>query len=305
VDVIDRRTLLEFTRGTDRYGPARFHGWLRDRVERSGASTDATSLSITGDADASATFAAIEIAPLPTAELGDLVGQSAVKGLRRRLDPLAAGPAGDQALRRLLWDLPVALMVSGQSFLVDHPSLEAPTSGIPTAGVDQCSGWRAGGEMLTLIDRSHGVLRMQLSDELVGDDHLGDEAPGTLVPMATRRRRRLTVAIDDGRLAIRDHHRDSYADPDGVERGLHHWIVEASARAEDHLIESIEVSSRALPWLECPSAAHSAQRLVGLALEDVEGVVGVDFTGIATCTHLNDTLVALSSVPEMLRLVDP
>ena len=301
--VIERHVLLEVQPGSGAMSPKRFLATLTDTV--AGADEPVCSLLLRGGTDEASELVDLELEGASTPLLATLAGQSSMRGLRRRLDPLREGPPELVALRRLLWDLPIALMISSQALMVDHPAIPAPMpmlGGMP--GVDQCSGWRRGGQMLTLIEEGGGVLRTELSDEIITDDHLGDPLPLPLAPMATRRRRRIRVGRVAGRLELLDHQRDSYADPDGVERALHHWIVRGEAAGEPPTIESIAVESRALPWRECPAAAGSAQRLVGRPLADAEGLVGAEFTGITTCTHLNDTLVALSSIPELLGALE-
>jgi hypothetical protein len=297
--VVERRVLIEVQPGTGSFPPRDFRASLHDYVDDSTEPT--CSLALRGATDAAGELVDLELEGAETPLLESLVGQSAMRGLRRRLDPLRGGPPELIALRRLLWDLPIALMISSQALMVDHPAIPAPTPMTSAlVGADQCSGWRRGGQMLTLIERSGGVLRTQLSDEVVTDEHLGDPAPLSLAPLASRRRRRIRARREADEVEFLDHQRDSYADPDGVERALHHWIVRGQAGGEPPAVEAISVESRALPWLECPAAAGSAQRLVGRPLAEVEGLVGAEFSGITTCTHLNDTLVALSSIPELL-----
>ena len=57
---------------------------------------------------------------------------------------------------------------------------------------------------------------MAPSPILVGDDHLGDPEPVTLVPFGTRRRRRLQVWFAGTDIIMNDVQRDSYADEDGT-----------------------------------------------------------------------------------------
>jgi len=58
-----------------------------------------------------------------------------------------------------------------------------------------------------------------------------------------------------------------------------------------------------LPWQECPAAAASAQRLVGIDLAEVVARVRADFVGPSTCTHLNSTLRALADLQALQRLL--
>jgi hypothetical protein len=191
----------------------------------------------------------------------------------------------------MLWDLPILVQVGSQTYLLDHPGARAdPVIGL--SGADQCSGWRTGGEMLTQISNANGVLRMPLTPEVA------DPWEPRLGAMATRRARTMTVAGPDP-VEVRATYRDSYADPDGVERALHEWVVEARLDDADRIAE-ISAAPGQLPWLECPFAGQSAARLAGLRLCDIEATVAADFAGTSTCTHLNDTLRSLTEVPDLL-----
>jgi len=297
---LERRSVLEVARGSIGPGPVSFRGELHDELRHGDEVQVLDSVLLSGRADDSWLLEELAVEGGIGPSAAHLVGQSVLRGFRRQLDPLKEGTANEQAMRRMMWDFPLALMVNGQTSSLDHPALEAPQPMGQLPGVNQCSGWRAGGDMLTSIEKAGGVLRMKLSDELVGDEHLGDTNPPPLAPMASRRRRQVQVRLERDELVIRDRFRDSYSDPDGIERALHHWIVDVRAGVDDHVITRVEVTSMALPWLECPSAGGSGARLVGERLDDAEVLVGTEFKGITICTHLNDTLVMLSGVPELL-----
>jgi hypothetical protein len=116
---------------------------------------------------------------------------------------------------------------------------------LDTPGVNQCAGWVAGGEMMTLIKDNDGLLEMDPSIHVITDDHLGDPHPHPLVPNATRRRRRYEVELDGDDLRLVVNQRDSFATPDGVERVLHWWKLHLVAGAEDHIVRSIEADALA------------------------------------------------------------
>ena len=305
MDVVQRRSVLEVDPAPGFESPARFSGLLDDVAIVKGHHEPILELGIKGQTAQGALLEQLEIEGAEPSLVASLVGTSAVSGLRRRLAGLVDAGDRGKALRRLLWDLPIGLRVSSQAMLLDHPAITPPPPmGIHEAGVDQCAGWQRGGEMLQLIEVSGGALPMQLSDEVVGDDHLGHLGPPSLPALATRRRRLLRVDRGAGGLRVHARHRDSYADPDGVERALHHWVVDVIAGAEDQVITAVSVRSLSLPWRECPSAAGSGQRLVGRRFAELESLVPLEFTGTSTCTHLNDTFVSLAGVPELLAELD-
>jgi hypothetical protein len=301
VEVVQRRSVLEVDPDPGFESPVTFSGLLDDVTIIGERHEPMLALSIRGRTAQGTLLEELELKGDDPGLVSSLIGTSAVKGLRRRLAGLLDAGDGGRALRRLLWDLPMGLRVSSQAMLLDHPAITPPPPmGVHEAGVDQCAGWQRGGEMLRLIESSGGALPMQLSDEVVGDDHLGHLGPPALPALATRRRRLLRVDRADGVLRVHARHRDSYADPDGVERALHHWVVDVIAGAEDQVITAVSVRSLALPWRECPSAAGSGQRLVGRSFTELEELVPAEFTGTSTCTHLNDTYVSLAGVPELL-----
>lgn len=220
-----------------------------------------------------------------------LIGRRVASGFRAALSNLSTTPE-HRLLRRMMWDLPILVQVGSQTFLLDHPGARAdPVIGL--SGSDQCSGWRTGGQMLTQISHSNGVLRMPLTPEVA------DPQEPRLAAMATRRARTLTVTRFDP-VEVKATYRDSYADPDGVERALHEWVVQAKLDGDATRIAAIRATPGQLPWRECPFAGQSAGRLVGLRFADIEGKVAADFTGTSTCTHLNDTLRTLAEVPDLL-----
>jgi hypothetical protein len=219
-----------------------------------------------------------------------LVGRRVASGFRAALSNLTTTP-DHRLLRRMMWDLPILVQVGSQTLLLDHPGARAdPVIGL--SGADQCSGWRSGGEMLTQISNANGVLRMPLTPEV------SDPWEPRLAPMATRRARTMTVTGTDP-VEVKATYRDSYADPDGVERALHEWMVDVRL---DDAVRIAEINARPgqLPWLECPFAGQSARALAGLRLSDIEAKVAADFNGTSTCTHLNDTLRSLTEVPDLL-----
>jgi hypothetical protein len=250
--------------------------------------------------DAAATLLSLETTPSSEASAA-LVGRRVAGGFRAALGDLRSGSARTRFLRRLLWDLPILAQVSHQTALLDHPAIDGDVR-VPVAGADQCSGWRSGGEMLTRIASHDGVLRMELGPS-VRQPLLPAEIWGgtleALAPWATRRARATAVSRTAAGVEVRLWFRDSYADPDGVERALHQWWVSAVLDGRGRLT-GVSGTAGQLPWLECPWAAHSALALEGLEPEAVEHAVAQDFRGIGTCTHLNDTLRTLAELPDLL-----
>ncbi len=250
-------------------------------------------------ADALLTAFSASYAPVP-----DLVGRSAGRGFRAALDPLAQHGAPGRQLRRLLWDLPILVQVAGQTALLDHGRARAEMQ-LSRRGTDQCSGWRAEGQMMRQIDRNAGVLVMPLGPITIERSLAARWIPSLpdLPPMATRRSRVLWVEPRDAnRVDLTVQFRDSYADPDGIQRALHEWTIRTSLVGEGDAATFAEfaIDAGRLPWVECPIAGGSANRISGRAPAEVEAAVGAEFAGISTCTHLNDTLRTLAEVTDLL-----
>ena len=237
----------------------------------------------------------------------ELLGRTAGRGFRAALQPLiASGPTG-RLLRRVLWDLPILAQVAGQTALLDHDAARAEMT-FNRRGTDQCSGWRADGEMMQRVDRNAGILVMPLGPRTargLTEPWLGRQ-PG-LAPMATRRERVLEVGRRDpaGRVPVTVRYRDSYADPDGLSRALHEWTVHTVLLGSaDARFGKFTVEAGRLPWVECPAAGLSAHRLEGQAIADVEQMIGAGFAGVSTCTHLNDTLRGLAELPDLVASLE-
>jgi len=163
---------------------------------------------------------------------------------------------------------------------------------------DVCIGWAADGPVVETIKTTgrNAVPFGPAAPSLEGSDPLGWHEHGPLSTTSVRRRRRTDVraASDVDGLEVEHHFRDSYADVD-TERVMHEYLVHATFDHERRLT-ALGVDPRVLPWRECPEALASAQRIIGVALDEIAAEVRNELTGATTCTHLNSTLRALSDV---------
>ncbi|MGX7680043.1 DUF2889 domain-containing protein [Jatrophihabitans sp. DSM 45814] len=244
---------------------------------------------------------------LDLAAFKTLEASSATSGFRRRMTQVHEGVAGSLLAHRLLDDVPILLRVSGQARLVEHPALPAlaplaplTVRGTEVPGADQCEGWRADGTMVQRIINRGGNLTMALGEAVQPDAAHWSDQPA-LPAMATRRRRRVEVDRHaDGHKHARTYFRDSYADPDGVERGLHSYHLQTDVTA-DGVIEDIDAIGVILPWPECWQAAGSATALAGVSLATVDNTARTTLVGLGTCTHLTDTLRTLGDIALLSR----
>ncbi len=232
-----------------------------------------------------------------------LVGCQVASGFRRAaVDAVPDSRRAADLLYLLLDDLPVATLVSGYALqragLVPEMSRErlAPT-------VDLCSGWRAGGTLMQVVEAS-GAPPMTLgppaptlarADDADAWHQLPDAAPRTV-----RRRRRIDLIARGDGLHVDAMFRDSHFDDDGTESVVHEYALRAAIDASTFAIIEAEATPHVLPYVECPSAAASTARLVGLHLDEIRDRVRSEFVGTSTCTHLNDLLRSLEDVRALL-----
>jgi len=127
----------------------------------------------------------------------------------------------------------------------------------------------------------------------------------SLPPHGMRRQRRLDVVAPDepgSPYRFDVHFRDSHMDADGVEEVVHEYAVEGAIAGDGTVVE-IHADPRVLPWLECPQAGASAQRLTGRSVNGLRSFVRKTFVGTTTCTHLNDTLRGLADLERLVAML--
>lgn len=239
--------------------------------------------------------------------LEDLVGRPGGPGFRRAVAThLPDAVEGGTRLGLLLDEVPVTLLVSSASLGRRGLIPLAPGRASSSEGI--CAGWRVGGDMVRVIDVGdqpyfgEGPYAGALEDP---DDPLAWHELPPLPPTAMRRLRRLDlVGTGDADLpfAVDVLFRDSYCEADGRQSGVHEYGVTATLGA-DGTVASIEAVPHTLPSPDCPAAAASAHRLVGMPLENVREHVRRSFVGESTCTHLNDTLRSLGDLAALRGLV--
>ena len=318
-----RTSHVDVNRGGDRWGgEAVITGTARDVFTlRSGEPVvaDAT-LTIRVDGPSGAVVAITSDPPVP--ELQALIGVPMLVGFRRAMTRAAASEAeGATRLHRLLDDAPLAFLVSGHAMLLDDElgprAPEGEGEGAAPAGagrrgglrtVDLCAGWQQGGALLQILDETGGIPHSlgPLAPTLGSpDDPWAWHERPPLAPKVTRRTRRLDVVPvqEEGVARLDVHFRDSYGDLEGRERSVHEYTLTGEVELATEQIRAAAAVPRALPWTECPQAAGSASRLVGLELRQLPDLVRKEMTGITTCTHLNDTMRSLADASALLATV--
>ncbi|MEY2448683.1 MAG: hypothetical protein QOH79_2159 [Acidimicrobiaceae bacterium] len=232
-----------------------------------------------------------------------LVNIAAASGFRSAVDrALPDQREATTLLYQLLDDVPVATLVSG--FALQNAGYKQKGVAVPQQKADICSGWRTGGTiMIELTSRGQvppatGPVAPDIEDV---DDPIGWHRMAPLSRGGMRRRRRLDVTLG-ALLHVDAMLRDSHVDDAGLETVVHEYAVSASVDPDGFVVRAISARPHVLPWMECPSAALSAQRLVGQQVQGLRDQIRTSFLGVETCTHLNDLLRTLTDVPALALL---
>lgn len=234
-----------------------------------------------------------------------VLGATAGAGFRKRV--VTADPDLPSLLHQLLDDVPVTTLISGMSWAAEAQRTGQQTggglSGRAVFGRDNCAGYATGGTVMLQRDGDGipplptGPLALPLTTD---DPWAWHDLPE--LPAHGMRRTRRTDVVPGPRPRVDVFYRDSWMRPDGVQTVIHEYTVDAEIDPGRGELVSCRATPLVLPWLECPRAAASAQRLAGVALDGLRRHVRTTFAGPSTCTHLNDTLRSLEDVPELLAL---
>jgi hypothetical protein len=246
-------------------------------------------------------IAAIAVDP-PAAGVDRLVGVRASSGFRQAVDE-AVPDARTHPLRfQLLDDVPTALLVSGYAIQAGGVKMR-PGGGPRLQHPDLCAGWATGGTILVEMDAT-GQAPVVTGPEAPSlrrdDDDIAWHQTTALPANSMRRSRRLDLWEQHGVIAVDCFFRDSHVDAQGLETAVHEYTVTASIDPETMRFLSCDTAVGALPWLECPGAVASSQRLIGAPAEGLRPWVRETFVGPSTCTHLNDTLRSLEGVATLV-----
>jgi hypothetical protein len=231
----------------------------------------------------------------PVDGFGDLLGRTVGRGFRAVVDGLCEPGTLTWVL---LSELPVATLLSGYASLytgrLHSPLSDAYIDHLP---VDICAGWAEPASFVVQI-RTTREMPTPAGPVSPPDDPGEWHAMALLEPGQMRRQRLLQR---DG-AEVWAMFRDTYARANGVVTVLHEYSVEATMSSDDGVerIASCVATPRVLPWGECPQAAASASRLVGHRVADLRRLVKDEFTGISTCTHLNDLLASLAQADHLV-----
>lgn len=247
----------------------------------------------------------VELRPDPHG-VADVVTGVPVAKVRHALDRHVPELARSGSLIALLLDeIPVAALISG-SALARSGAIATPSGGrSPMIGI--CAGWVEGGAMARSVEE--GELRYLGQGPPAPSLHPPDDDEAwhemeDLPPGGMRRRRRLDLLPGDP-TRIDVLFRDSFIEANGVETAVHEYGIDLTVDPGSRRVQAIAAIPHVLPGPECPNAADSAQRLVGLTLAELRPHVRATFAGVPTCTHLNDALRSIGDLDSLLAHLVP
>jgi hypothetical protein len=309
---VRRTTAITSVRPDGLQGPLHQHGLGRDVVTASdGAPTvaaDAETHLLT-EYTQGMLIREIDVAPaVPGADA--FVGARAGGGFRKVLD-LQTGAERGSLPYLLLDDVPGATLVSGMamSIAADEGRVDLDSwrdrvnkTEIRLQQADICAGWQTGGTLLANLEdgRPPVLLGPDAPDIRDAGDPGGWVGFDPLPAYSTRRIRRLDVWRGAGSghdvVHVDVFFRDTCTDGDARETVVHEYTVDATVDAETMVITACAAQARVLPWVECPQAVGSADRLAGWIVDDLRPEARTKLVGPSTCTHLNDVLRGLEDV---------
>jgi hypothetical protein len=238
----------------------------------------------------------------PEADVSALVGVSIFSKFRSAIEKALPGEADSHHVRfQLLDELPAAILGSGRALRVAGLGMGISSEG-RSLPVDICSGWAAGGTLLSGYSELGPPLHRgpQAPSFALSGDELAWHDVAVLRPHATRRARRLDIWEEGGRGWADAFFRDSHVNAEGVETITHEWTLRAELDLETRSFASGAARSGPLPYPECPGAGASADRLAGMPFDGLRRAVRGSFVGPSTCTHLNDTFRSMEDVGALL-----
>jgi len=227
----------------------------------------------------------------------DLAGVAVGSGYRKRMTDWL----DDSLLGSLLDQLPHVVFLLGYTQMLDTP----PEGESPAAQArlavrrDRCAAYAPSATIPTWIEQ-FGHQPVPLGPVTSPDQQPADwHTLPALRPLSLRRARLLEVCPSERGAAVRSMFRDTNMDRNSRATVLHEYTLRVGVDTARRVVD-VEATPRVLPWRECPAAASSAQKLIGLAVSDLRSWVNPNLQGTTTCTHLNEAFRALADVDYLL-----
>ena len=168
-----------------------------------------------------------------------------------------------------------------------------------------CIGFAPGSSALVEFKDGPRLSRAQFVPSLVNDaDPHGWHELADLPSVSSRRARRIDVWRDGDVIEIDSAFQDTAGDPNGQRAAVHEYGLQATVDAATLTLQRVHADPRVLPFMECPTAAATAQSVVGTPVVELRSTVLERLARTNGCTHLNDALRALAEVPLLLQELD-
>jgi len=282
----------------------------RDLLTRSDGSTEVVGeATVLARIDYLAGYVLTELSVTPSADTTLLIHRPVSAGFRAAVaEALPDDRDRSSLLHLLLDDMPGAALVSG--YVMGREGVVLKREGkFSLQMVNMCAGWREGGTIVVERERHPDGMVPTVTGPVSGsverpDDPLAWHLFSDPLPAhGVRRRRRLDVVAGDP-VSLDVFFRDSHMSQEGEETSIHEYTVDATVDQSSMTFRTIAAQARALPWMECIEAADSGSWLTGRPLEELRTKVRKEFTGIETCTHLNDTLRSLEDAVALIGALD-
>jgi len=311
---VRRTTTIDLLRPAGLLGPVTLVGLGRDLRTRETGVDAVSQARVDADIEYMNGRALRDLTTTPARPaLSSLRGSRVASGFRAlALDADPDLPDEADLLYQLVDDVPGATLVSGHACVAgsELAPLNVAERSEYQYVADLCAGWVTGGSIMIGIGASGRppIVKGPAAPTLVDDtDPWSWHQIDALPVHGVRRARRIDVVLDRsaGVVDVDSIFRDSYMGPDGTETVIHEYTVTAKGDVAAGVVTACEAEARVLPWLECPGAAASAGRVVGMSWAELRGYVRAALTGTTTCTHLNDALRSLAGVPHLLAHLDP
>jgi len=232
----------------------------------------------------------------------DLLGVAVGSGYRRRMTDWL----DDSLLGSLLDQLPHVVFLVGYTQMLDAPPEgESPAAQERlVARRDGCAAYAPTATIPTWIVR-YGHQPVPRGPVISPDHPSADwHTFPALPPLSLRRARLLDVCPSEGGVTVRSMFRDTNVDRNSQSTVLHEYTLRVDLD-DAHRVVDVEATPRVLPWRECPAAASSADKLIGLAVSDLRSWVTPNLQGSTTCTHLNEAFRALADTDYLLSTIVP
>lgn len=301
---IRRTSSVDMVRESGAVDPLRLRGAARDyytAVDGTGEETGTARLDATVDR-ALGSISQLQVFP-PVPAIERMVPAPAMSGFRSAVDRVAPALRQNRDLRySLLDDVPVATLISGHALTASGAARVARANYQPVA--DLCAGFISGGVLMTSFEAGDpAVVTGPAAPELVDpEDPVAWHPMPALAVHDMRRLRRIDVSAGatTGLVSIEAMFRDSYVRGDEVETVIHEYVLSANVDVRSRSVVDCRATARVLPWQECSAAPASVEAIRGMTLSELHSRVRVEFTGIHTCTHLNDLLRSVADADALI-----